>query len=63
MDRAIGGHPDSQILVTILYKICSQLRDSAGFSPNFPRYLQGLFPPETDSFGIVPQNRTQSSSN
>jgi hypothetical protein len=53
MGLAIGGHPGSQILVTIRYKIRSQLRDSAGFSPDFPRYLQRLFPAETDSPGII----------
>jgi|GEM_PF-4940038 len=29
-------------------KIASQLRDSAGLEPGFPRYLQGLLPLGTD---------------
>jgi hypothetical protein len=39
----IGGHSDLETV-----QIPSQLRDSVGLAPNFPRFLQRLLPVGTD---------------
>jgi hypothetical protein len=43
LNERIGGHPDSKSKLLSL-----QLRDSVGFTPNFPRYLWRLTPTRTD---------------
>lgn len=45
----IGGHPGSEM------GISSQLRDSVGFAPNFPRYLCRLLLDRTDALMSVSQ--------
>ncbi len=58
LSEVLGGHPDlpiSNFLILFSLKSDLQLRDSDGFTPYFPRYLQRLIPFETKSTFTVAQ--------